>query len=186
MKIYTLQFGSGDPRLLTGLVPVFDFFQDLVTGATLSGPAISETYVGSGIYKFSWGTTNPISFLADAATTSPGTAGRYIAGQLDPADRADEYGNTLVALGISNLALGNTILSFASVQGAIGTTASSSGDISTNPSTLFGYMIRISELIQGQQVFTKVSGQLNMFDRTGTTLFVTRTVTNSSSLVIKA
>ena len=57
------------------------------------------------IYKFSYGTTVPISFLADAATTSPRPQRRYVVGSIDPADRADEYGTTLVAIGTTNVAL---------------------------------------------------------------------------------
>lgn len=89
-------------------------------GATIAPPAISEALTGSGIYKFSFGTTVPISFLADAATTSPGPQGRYVVGQLDPADRADEYGNTLVAIGTTNFAIGTTNIALGITNAAFG------------------------------------------------------------------
>ncbi len=107
-KFYSLQFGAGDPRTFTGLAPTFLIFVRLTDGATIAPPSISESLTGSGLYQFTWGTTQPISFLADAATTSPGSAGRYVTGEIDPADRIDEVGTTLVALGTSNIALGTT------------------------------------------------------------------------------
>ena len=75
-----------------------------------------------GIYKFSYGTTVPISSLADAATTSPGPQGRYVVGSIDPADRADEYGTTLVAIGTTNVALGTTAVSLGTTTVALGIT----------------------------------------------------------------
>lgn len=211
-KAYSVQFGSGDPRQFTGLNATLALFFRIDTGATLSPPGISEALSGSGVYWFSYGTTTPIAFLADAATTSPGAAGRYVLGQIDPADRSDEYGNTLVAIGNSltqsqiNLGstlvgIGNTSIAYggsiyASVQnigltltgsvGGIGTTASIIGDQNTNPGDLFGYLKRISELIQGQEQFIKGAGTLTMFDRTGATTLAVRTITNNASLVIKS
>jgi hypothetical protein len=118
-KNYSMRFGSGDPRTLTGLSPTFLIFVRLTDGATIAPPAITESLTSSGLYQFSFGTTQPISFLVDAATTSPGLTGRYVTGQIDPADRSDEYGNTLIALGMTNVALGTTNV-------ALGTTAVSS------------------------------------------------------------
>ncbi len=104
MKTYYLRFGVGDPRTLTGMNCTFLIFES--AGVTLASPSITESLTGSGIYQFSWGTTTSIAFLADAATTSPGAALRYVTGSLDPSDRADEYGNSLVALGTTSVALG--------------------------------------------------------------------------------
>lgn len=114
MKSYVMRFGSGDPRTFTGMnCTMLIFTTD--AGVTVSPPGISEVLSGSGMYYFNWGTTTAISFLADAATTSPGTTGRYVAGSIDPADRTDEYAATMIALGVSHIAQGNTSI-------AIGTT----------------------------------------------------------------
>lgn len=121
MKTYILRFGFGDPRTYTGLAPTMLIFADNA-GATIAPPAITEALAGSGIYKFSYGTTVPISFLADAATTSPGPQGRYVVGSLDPADRADEYGTTLVAIGTTNVALGITAVALGTTAVALGIT----------------------------------------------------------------
>lgn len=121
MKTYILRFGFGDPRTYTGLAPTMLIFADNA-GATIAPPAITEALTGSGIYKFSYGTTVPISFLADAATTSPGPQGRYVVGSIDPADRADEYGTTLVAIGTTNVALGTTAVALGTTAVALGIT----------------------------------------------------------------
>lgn len=131
MKKYFLKFGSGDPRTYTGLSPTFLIFE--AAGVTLAPPAIAEDLTGSGIYSFQWGTTTSVAFLADAATTSPGTALRYITGSLDPADRADEYGTSLIALGTSAVALGTSAVALGTSNFALGTTAVALG------STNFGY-----------------------------------------------
>lgn len=140
-KVYTMQFGSGDPRTFTGLSPTMLIFVRVSDGATIAPPSITESASGWGIYQFTYGTTQPIAFLADAATTSPGTSARYIVGQIDPSDRADEYGNTMVALGNSGVALsttgvalgttavalGNTNIAFGTTNVAIGTSLSALG-----------------------------------------------------------
>jgi hypothetical protein len=120
-KTYSVQFGVGDPRTYTGLSPTLLIFVNLSSGATLVAPAFSEALTGSGIYKFAYGTTTPIGFLADAATTSPGAQGRYVTGQIDPNDRSDEYGTTLVSYAVTNISNENSLLSSAVTLIAIGT-----------------------------------------------------------------
>lgn len=181
MKTYILRFGFGDPRTYTGLAPTMLIFADNA-GATIAPPAITEALAGSGIYKFDYGTTVPISFLADAATTSPGPQGRYVVGSLDPADRADEYGTTLVALSTTILA-GNASLTVA-IAG-LGSTASSFGTSVADPVDLFGYMKRVLENLEGNQTFTKPSGSLAIYSRGSSTLLTTKTIANSVSLVTK-
>lgn len=263
---YLLQFGSGDPRTLTGLAPTFLIFKDK-DGNNVTAPGITEIPSSTGLYYFAWGTTTNIAFLADAATTSPGSAGRYIAGMLDASDRISEfgtslmsYGNTLVALGTTNFALGTTNVALGTTNVAlgttnvalgttgvalgitnvalgttnvalgntavalgisnfafggsnialgttnvalgttitsllnglssplilaIGTTASLTGDDSTSPVTLFGYLKRIRELHEGNQSFVKSTGVQTQFDRTGATTLYSKTITNNASLVTK-
>jgi hypothetical protein len=202
-KQYYLTFGAGDPRTYTGLAPTMLIFVRS-DGTTLAPPGISEVLSGSGLYYFTYGVTQSIAFLADAATTSPGTQGRYIRGSLDPADRADEYGNTLVAiattnvaLGTTNVAIGTTITAIATSLAAsgvtvtvsiagIGTTASSFGTSNTDPGDLFGYMKRILENLEGNQTFLKASGSLTQFSRGSSVTLYSKTIANSVSTVIKS
>jgi hypothetical protein len=118
-KVYYITFGTGDPRTFTGLAPTFLTFNN--NGTVVTPPSISEVTGATGFYSFTWGTTTPICFLADAATTSPGTSGRYVKGAIDPADRADEYGTTMIAIGTSHIAQGVSILAFGVTSLAIGT-----------------------------------------------------------------
>lgn len=120
-KTYWLQFGFGDPRAFTGLSPTFLIFKDSA-GTNVTPPSIAEVGTGTGMYAFSWGTTTAIGFLADAATTTPGPQGRYVYGSLDPVDRADEYGATLIALGTTAVALGITNVALGTTNVALGTT----------------------------------------------------------------
>ena len=120
MKSYIMRFGTGDPRTYTGMAPTFLIFTT-AAGATIAPPGISEALAGSGLYYFNWGTTTAIAFLADSATTSPGTSGRYVTGAIDPADRSDEYGNTLVAIG--NTLIFNTPNNMGGTLVAIGNTS---------------------------------------------------------------
>lgn len=219
-KTYFLQFGSGDPRTFTGLSPTFLIFES--SGVTLVPPAITESLTGSGIYQFAWGTTTYIAGLADAATTSPGSAGRYIVVTLDPADRIDEVGTSLFALGtshfaqgvsitaqnvsllaygLSNIALGTTAVAIGTtligiglsnvslgttLVNLIGTTASLIGDAVTMPSNLFGYLRRVDALLEGQEQFVKGNpATLVQYDWTGATTLVSRSITNSITLVTK-
>lgn len=126
MKNYTMTFGSGDPRTFTGLAPTFLIFVREDTGATITSPAITEALTGSGIYTFQWGATTPIGFLADAATTSPGAQGRYVVGQIDPADRSDEYGNTLTAIGTTLTSIGYSGLVYGISLAALGSSLAAS------------------------------------------------------------
>lgn len=207
MKTYGLQFGGGDPRTYTGLSPTFLYFVNMTTGATVAPPSITELFANTGVYKFQWGTTTPIAFLADAATTSPGTSGRYVVGQLDPNDRSDEYGTTLVAIGTTNFALGTTSVALGTTNvaigttlvalstsilagqsfyvGAIGTTASSFGNSSTDPVDLFGYLKRIQENLEGNNTYSKVTGAFTILSRGSSYTLASKTVANSVSLVTK-
>ena len=114
MKNYGVRFGSGDPRTFTGLTPTFLLFIDMAAGATRTPPAITEPIPSTGLYTFQYGTTTPIAFLIDANSTAPGTTGRYVTGTLDPSDRADEYGNSLMAYGATIVALGTTSVAWGS------------------------------------------------------------------------
>lgn len=126
MKTYTARFGTGDPRTFSGLSPTFLIFQ-VATGSTVTPPGITEIPTASGLYYWNWGTTTPIAFLLDGLTTSLGS-GRYVTGQLDPADRSDEYGNTLIAFGSSLVALGNSAIALGVSNVALGSSHVAQGN----------------------------------------------------------
>lgn len=194
LKNYSVVFGSGDPRGYTGLAPTFIQFWNLATGTTNAPPSIAETISGkTGVYTFSYGVTQPIAFLLDAATTSPGALGRFVSGQIDPADRADEYAATLLNYSVTLTTLSYSIIvigssnsvSNATLLALIGTTASSFGSTSSNPSTIFGFLKRAQEMAEGDQTYVKGSGALQFYNRGSTTLLVQKTIADTSSTTTK-
>ena len=89
MKNYILTFGSGDPRSSSGLSPTFVLFYDLLSGSTITPPGITEIYAGSGMYRFQFGTSQSVGFLADGGS-GLSDKNRYIPGNLDPIKAVDE------------------------------------------------------------------------------------------------
>lgn len=186
MKSYVMQFGTGDPRQFTGLRPTLVFFTT-DAGATISPPGVSEVLTGSGLYYFNWGTTTAMSFLADAATTSPGTSGRYVAGSIDPADRTDEYAATMIAIGTSHIAqgvslnaLGITILATETQQGITLVGIGSSQLAFGFSSIALGTSMYAAELAQGSTM--QAIGQT--LTALGTTNIAISTSLSASSVTI--
>jgi len=107
-KTYWVTFGTGNPNLNAGLAPTFIQFWNS-SGATVAPPSISQIGASSGLFTFSYTPTLSMGFVIDGATSSLGN-GRYIFGSLDPADRIDEYGTTIIAIGTSQIAQGVSIL----------------------------------------------------------------------------
>jgi hypothetical protein len=154
---YFLVFGSGSPASKSGLSPTFTVFSTPAGGST-TAPAISEVST-TGIYTFNYAPQGPIAFVVDGATTGLATADRYIVGALD---LGDESGTV-----------------------AIGTSADSIGDNLADPSTLFGFIRRIKELLEGDSTYTKSSGVYVMKDTSGATTIASKTITDSGLVVTK-
>lgn len=152
---YYLVFGSGDPSGNTGLAPTFTVFQNSAGGAT-TPPSISE--VGSsGIYTFSYDPQGSINFVVDGATTGLSASNRYIVGALDVGD-----------------SLQNT---------SVGTASDGIGDSATDPTSLFAFVRRIKELLEGDQTYTKATGVFVMKDSTGATTLASKTITDNDTTV---
>jgi hypothetical protein len=136
-KEYGLHFGPTLLSASSGLSPTFTAFVRMDTGATVAPPGITQIMPGLGMYKFNYQPSYPIYFEIDGATTGLGIY-RYIQGVLDPNDRVDEFtmglsnliaqygqslvalGNTMVALGISNYAWGNSNFALGTTAVALG------------------------------------------------------------------
>lgn len=125
MKTYYVRFGSGDPRPNFGLSPTFLIFNN--AGSPVTPPSIAAVTGATGFYSFAYGTTTPIVFLIDGATTGLDSTSRYVSGAIDPADRTDEYAATLIAIGTSNIALGTTNVALGTTNVAIGTSLTAQG-----------------------------------------------------------
>ena len=173
-KTYWLKFGSGHPTLTTGLAPTLVQFNNYL-GAAITAPGITQPIAGYGLYQFQYGPTISIAFTADGFTTSLAGSDRYLVGSLDPVDAVDET--------IAGIASGATN-SFLAYQ-AIGTTASSFGTTSTDPGTLYGYLKRLQENLEGNQTFTKATGTLDIYSRGSSTLLIEKALSNSTTAATK-
>lgn len=197
-KTYWLKFGSGDPRPNTGLAATFLQFYDN-TGQTLAPPTISEVKYGgvtaSGVYGFSYtiSATQSVYFLAYSATTLAFANDSYISGVIDPILALDQavlgVSTNLSAQGNTIIAIGNTLPSIMAFNSSfIGSTASSFGTSSQDPTTVFGYLKRIQEFLEGDNTFTASSGQWLIYNRASlgtTTLLRTKTVINTGAVATK-
>lgn len=151
-KTYYMKFGTGDPRINTGLFPTFVMFS--IGGLTaMTAPGVTETPSGSGMYQFLYGPTLAVAFLADGGSALP-SVDRYVSGVLDPVHAVDQQ------LGFSTDSFGST---------------------SADPTSLWGYVKRFLEFWEGDGTFTKSTGIMQYFNRGSTTLLRTKTVTNTTS-----
>lgn len=123
-------------------------------------------------------------------------------------------GNSNIALGMSNVAIGTTITAFSvsltaqsstiyaialtlssggasSIGGIdeilqrIGSTLSSFGTTSVDPGTLFGFVKRNQEVLEGDQTFNKVTGAWDIMTRGGT-LLTQKSLSQTSTNVTKS
>lgn len=157
---YFLKFGNGSPATYTGLSPTFTVFRTSVGNTT--PPSITEMST-TGLYTFSYnvGSTQPIAFVVDGATTGLINSDRYIVGSLSLNDQ--NYQNI----------------------GPVGLPTDGIGDNSTVPTTMFGFIKRIQNWLEGQSTYTKATGVWQAYDRTGATLISQRTITENTSTVTK-
>lgn len=200
---YLFTFGSGNPSSRASLAPTFISFVN-ASGQTLAAPSVTETYAGTGFYKVNYGSTVPVFFVMDGATTGLAASERYISGMFDP---YDQFGQTLSAMAASLVVLGTTLSAVAGQVGGIGTTlayidgnilasgaslsslignsSSSFGSTSTDPTTLFGFMKRAQEFWEGDSTYTKATGILDFYNRGSSTLLREKTISDSVSTTTK-
>lgn len=141
---------------VSGLNPSFTIFQD-IAGNAIAPPSIAEINT-SGIYGFTFAPTLAISFICSGVTTGLPTNERFVIGSIDP--------NSELA---SN----------------IGDVTSSFGDSMVDPTTLFGYMKLIQEILEGNQTYTKATGVLEMFSRGSSALLIAKTISDSATEIEK-
>ncbi len=184
MKNYLLQFYSTvNPTLIAGFSPTFTTFNVIPGGGATTPPGITQVPTNTGLYYFTYDPLSSIAFVVDGGASLP-TAARYIAGVLDPIQKVDEQ---LTAVGTSLLAQGASILAQGSTSGGLGALVgdltSSFGSTLTDPSTVFGYLKRLMEFNEGQNVFQKESGVLDIYSRGSTHILGATTYPGSSTLL---
>lgn len=182
-KNFVVAFGSGSPATNTGLSPTFTVFKTTPGGVNTAPPGITEVPTATGLYYFTYGPTNTISFVIDGGAALL-TSIRYIPGILDPIDAVDEQltaqGNTLLA------AITAVGASFGGLAGLIGSTASSFGTSSVDPGDLFGYVKRLQEFNEGDSTFTKGTGTWDVYSRGASVLLADKQLTDTTGTVSKS
>lgn len=185
-KTYFFTFGSGNPSTLTGLSPTFTVFR--TTAGVTTPPSISELST-TGIYTFGYdlsGVTVPIAFVIDGATTGLQTNTRYVVNALDPLQVIDQR------LGLASDAIGSTTMfgfiknvntSSSAVISAVGSLSDSFGSTLTDPTSVFGYLKRAQEFMEGDSVITKTSGQWQIWSRGNTYVLGATTYAGSSTML---
>lgn len=143
----------------------------LAQGAALGSSlgAVSATLIAQGATLVGFGTS-----LAAAGATLSGVAATLVA-----------EGATVVAIGNTLAAIGTTLGSINLTVDGIGSTASSFGDSTTDPVTVFGYLKRLQEFLEGDQSYTKASGALTFSSRGSSTLLASKTVSDSNTETTK-
>ncbi len=91
-------------------------------------------------------------------------------------------GGSLSIMGNSLSVLGNTLSGFAIV---LGSTASSYGSTNVDPTDVMGYLKRARELNEGNQMYTKATGILDLYVRGGVTLLIEKTISDSAATTTK-
>lgn len=161
MKSYMFRFGSGNPNTYTGLTPTFTIFNVMPGTSAIAAPTITEAPSGTGLYVFQYNPTLPISFMLDGGS-SLNSGIRYITGTLDPIQAVDQ---------------------------GLGFNTDSYGSTSIDPTTLFGYLRRALEFMEGDNFFNKTTGIWSIFNRASlgtTTLLRNKTIANASGSVTKS
>ena len=169
--MFRIDFGSGlasGLRYVEGVLdPVQSVDQSLANqGTTLTAAGSTLTAIGSnvtGIGSSLGAISSSLSVLAVGATVTG-------------------IGTTLSAIGSSLSGLGSSITQLSAF---IGSTSSSFGSTASDPSTLFGYMKRVQENLEGNSVFTKATGTFDIYSRGSSTLLIEKTIAQSTISVTK-
>jgi hypothetical protein len=162
-KDFVVQFGYGNPTLMTGLSPTFTVFKVVGQGNT-TPPAITEIPTSTGLYTFSYTPLSAIAFVIDGGSALSASS-RYVVSSLDPVQTVDQGVSGIIA--------------------SLGSTASSFGSTSVDPGTVYGYLKRLQEFNEGNSSFTKSSGVWDVYSRGSSTLLAEKTITQSTTSVTK-
>lgn len=167
-------------RYIPGVFDPYDQF-----GVTLNAAfALGTTSVAIGTTLIGYGTTAVFGISTIAGYGSTLTFG--ISTILGSGISLSAQGVSMLAQGVSLFALGTTNLSFATANAlAIGSTSSSYGSTSVDPVDIYGFLKRAREIAEGNQIYTKATGILDLYVRGGATLLIEKTITDTSTTTSK-
>jgi hypothetical protein len=156
VKNYLIRFGSGSPANYTGLSPTMSLFSVVPGYSALIGPTLSEIPTSTGLYTFQYEPLNSIAFICDGGNTLS-SGDRYVVGILDPIQAVDEK---------------------------VGFSTDSIGTTNIDPPSIYGFVIRLLENLEGDGYFDKTAGLWNIESRGGT-LLRQKTLVNATGNVTK-
>lgn len=157
MATYVFQFGNGNPSSFAGLAPTFIVFTAVGIGST-TPPAITQIPTSTGLYYTTYTPLSTVAFVLDGTATVTNNGFRYISGAMSPADNGPSL---------------------------LGTLSDSFGSTLADPTTVFGYLRRLQEYNEGNNVFNKVSGALQYWSRGVTYASGTSVYSGSSAMLIQ-
>jgi hypothetical protein len=118
-----------------------------------SAPGVTEVPTSTGLYYTQYTPLSPIAFVLDGTSSISGPQ-RYISGFFDP-----------------------------TVSSIIGTLNDSFGSTAADPTSIIGYLKRLQETNEGNNVFTKQSGNFQLWSR-GITFAIGSSVYAGSSAML--
>jgi hypothetical protein len=151
MKTYWAIFGDGNPATNSGLSPTFILFAGISGTTLLAPPGVTEMPAASGWYRFQYSPTFSINFTLDGGA-GLASADRYVRGVLDPIQAVDLK---------------------------IGVPEDSFGFTATDPTTVYGFLKRNQEFLEGDANFDKASGVWTIYSRGASTILRVKTLTNT-------
>jgi len=157
MPVYWFSF-TPNPVDSANLSPTFIQFIKY-DGTTLTPPGITQVIAGTGQYQFTYTPSFAIAFTIDGATSGLNPSIRYIANSLSEASDANAL---------------------------LGTPSSSYGTDTVDPDTIFGYVKRLQEFLEGNQDFAKLTGEWDIYSRGSSTLLRTKSLANSVTGVTRS
>lgn len=177
--------GSGLYKVNYGATQTMSFIMD---GAT--------TGLDSSI-RYIFGVFDPQDTLAQTFTAANASLFAFGASNIALGMTNVAIGTSLGALGITNLAqstnngativaIGNTLSGINTNLAGLGDTASTFGDVNTNPGTVFGYLRRVVEFLEGNSTFTKATGGLTFSSRGSSYVLANKTVSDTTTTTTKS
>lgn len=171
VAIGTTNFALGTTAVALGITNVA--IGTTLIGYGVTNLAIGTTLIGFGVTNVALGTTNVALGTTNVALGTTGIA----------------YGIVNVGLGTTNVAIGTTILASLAfgptLSFLIGNTTSLIGDNVTPPTTVFGFIMRTRQWLEGDSTYTKASGVLQNYDTTGATLLSQVTISDTGPSVTR-
>lgn len=180
---YYFQYGATSPVMFridfgTGLAGGLRYVEGLLDPVQ----SVDQSLANQGTTLTAIGVTSSAT-----GTTLVATGGTLVAignslSVLSVGSTLNALGSTLSAIGSSLSGIGSTITQFATY---LGTTSSTFGTTATDPATMFGYLKRIQENLEGNSTFTKATGVFDIYSRGSSTLLIEKTIAQSTVSVTK-